>query len=298
MSSPQTSNDALDLVFWPGSLALLGRSFEDQMTAAVAGGFTSIAISMDTFKRTAAEGCSARDVVDMAAERGLKINQLDGVTSWTPHRFPAELPVELRDRFDYDPQETLDVASRLGISIVITMAVCGKGELTPSEFTAMFADYCELAHKHQVRVDLEAASPWGLDTMPMAWDVLRNSGAENAGLLIDTWHLQKGSPDFEGDLRLLKSIPARYLQNVQLSDSLLQPKAPTLFEDCMRFRTFPREGEQSLACIVQIIADKGELKSVGPEVFSDRIASLSLQETGERAGRGTRKTLREVGITG
>lgn len=266
------------------------------MTAAVAGGFTSIAISMDTFKRATAEGRSARDVVDLAAERGLKINQLDGVTSWTPHRFPAELPVELRDRFDYDPQETLDVASRLGITTVITMAVCKKGELTTAEFTTMFADYCEIAQKHGVRVDLEAASPWGLDTTPMAWDVLRDSGAENAGLLIDTWHLQKGSPDFEGDLRLLAGIPARYLQNVQLSDSLLRPHAPTLFEDCMRFRTFPREGEQSLARIVRIIADKGALRSIGPEVFSDQVTLLTLQEIGERAGRGTRKTLREVEV--
>jgi sugar phosphate isomerase/epimerase len=298
MTNPSITagESALDLVFWPGSLTLIGCSFEDQLAAAAAGRFTSIAISADTYIGATAGGRTARDIVALAAEHGLSIHQLDGASSWTPFRFPAELPLEVRDRFDHSPERVLDIAAGLGISTVVTVGVFAWGQLCTEELIPMFAKFCDQARERCLRVDLEFISLWGIPNLRMAWDIVRGADRENSGLLIDTWHLQKGSHDFEQDLVLLETIPGTRLANLQLADSLLAAKAATLFEDCQRFRRFPGEGEQSLERIVSIMSSKGGLQSVGPEVFSDEVATLSLVDLGRRAGDGTRRTLVRAGL--
>jgi sugar phosphate isomerase/epimerase len=254
-------------------------------------------VSADTFNRAVASGNrTARDIVSIAADNGLAINQLDGASSWTPFRFPAELPVEVRERFDIPPERMLDIAADLGISTVVAVGVFKRGQLETDELVPMFAAFCDQAKQRGLRVDLEFIALWGIPTLQMAWDIVRTADRDNSGLLVDTWHLQRGSADFERDLVLLESIPAERLANLQLADSSLTPKAATLFEDCQRFRRFPGEGEQSLGRIASLMAAKGRLRSVGPEVFSEEIANLPTLEVGKRAGEGTRRTLELAGI--
>jgi hypothetical protein len=66
---------------------------------------------------------------------------------------------------------------------------------------------------------------------------------KNAGIMLDTWHFSRGNPDFA----LLKSLPGECLVSVQVADARRDQRGATLFEDTVRFRKFPGEGELPIA---------------------------------------------------
>jgi sugar phosphate isomerase/epimerase len=71
-------------------------------------------------------------------------------------------------------------------------------------------------------------------------------------------------------------------------------RGATLFEDTVRYRMFPGEGELPLVEILEILLEKG-LQEVGPEVFSDEADRLPSEEAGRRCGAGLRRVLEAAG---
>ena len=59
-------------------------------------------------------------------------------------------------------------------------------------------------------------------------------------------------------------------------------RGATLFEDTVRFREFPGEGELPVIEILKILYEKGHLRQIGPEVFCDEADSLSPFVAGKR----------------
>ena len=144
-----------------------------------------------------------------------------------------------------------------------------------------------------INVDLEPIPFWGIRDLALAWDIVREAGRDNAGIMIDTWHIQKGSPDYARDIALLESIPGERLMNVQLADADLAPRADTLGGDVL-FRRFPGEGELEITRMLGIISGKGCLKSVGPEIVSAEQDAMDNIAIGERSGRTTREAVRSA----
>jgi hypothetical protein len=110
--------------------------------------------------------------------------------------------------------------------------------------------------------------------------------------MIDTWHFSKGNPDFA----LLKSLPGECLVSVQVADAIQAQRGETLFEDTVRFRKFPGEGELPIAEILTILHQKGNLRRIGPEVFSDEADALSPEIAGKRSAESLCRVLRSAGI--
>ncbi|MDF2997289.1 MAG: sugar phosphate isomerase/epimerase [Xanthobacteraceae bacterium] len=108
--------------------------------------------------------------------------------------------------------------------------------------------------------------------------------------MIDTWHFPRGKLDLD----LLRAIPSRFLRAAQVSDATRVIRGATLFEDTVRYRMFPGEGELPLVKILEILVEKG-LQEVGPEVFSDEADRLPPEETGRRCGAGLRRVLEAAG---
>jgi len=66
-----------------------------------------------------------------------------------------------------------------------------------ARFTALFAQYCELARKGGIRVALEFLPYSGVRNLEAAMRVIDASGADNAGVLLDALHLERsgGTPE-------------------------------------------------------------------------------------------------------
>lgn len=289
----------LDLVFWPvGHTAL---DLRDHLAIARAGGFDSLAIAPNRAKALMKQGFTAANLVDMAAEQGLRYSQLDGIATWVEHwratRGDSELNAWIESLFDIDLTEALEIGAALGATAAVAVPFFDEGSIPYPQVVEDFGRFCDIAARYGIEIHIEFIPFWGVPDLPGAAAIVAAADRGNAGIVVDTWHLQKGSRDFPRDMELLRTLPGRWLKHVQLADADRAAHAETLAGDVM-FRKFPGEGELALAEMVAIIAAKGGLASIGPEVVNAGLAGMPLAEIGEQAGRTTRNLLAQVGISG
>jgi 4-hydroxyphenylpyruvate dioxygenase len=135
---------------------------------------------------------------------------------------------------------------------------------------------------------------WAVPDLRTAWTIVAESGWENCGIMFDTWHFLKGqaSPDYAS----LREIPAELIVSVQVSDALSAPVGTSLEDECLHWRAVPGEGTLSLAKPMEIVRKKN-VRSIGPEVYSDALDRLTPEEVGRRCAAGLERTLREAGFT-
>jgi sugar phosphate isomerase/epimerase len=153
-----------------------------------------------------------------------------------------------------------------------------------------FGNFCDAAAMRGLRVELEFVPFWGIPDLGAAWDVVRRAGRPNAGIPVDTWHLQKGSADFERDLQLLAELPPDIVTNIQLADAQLASEAENLYAQG-RLRRFPFDGELAIDRIARIVARNGTLRRIGTEIFGAAIDELSNVEAGRRSASATRAVI-------
>jgi sugar phosphate isomerase/epimerase len=276
-----------DLVFWPGGLGPLG--FAAVLEATAAGGFTRMAISPLMIHQLLATG-SAAGIIAQAHQSGVTLSDLDGVSSWAPLWHEDNSMPWIRERFDFTAAQCLDMASATGLTSVLVVGAFDRGALDIDTLTEHFGAFCDDAAARDIRVELEAVSYWGIPELPMAWEIVRGAGRPNSGLVIDTWHLQKGSTDFQRDLEVLESIPADRLTNLQVADALLAPRADSLYAE-RRFSRFPGDGELAIEQVVRLLDSKGGLKRIGTEMVGHALDGLTPAEVGRRSALAVRTLL-------
>lgn len=287
----------LDLVFWPVGHSAL--SLQEHLEIAKAGKFTSLAIAPNRAKTMMKQGLTAADLVEMAAEHGVRYTQLDGIATWVKDwratKGDPDLNAWIEGLFDIDMVEALEIGAALGAQAAVAVPFFDEGSIPNDRLIQDFARFCDIAAGYGIEIHIEFIPFWGLRDLPAVWQIVSAADRENSGIMVDTWHLQKGSPDFRRDMDLLRAIPGKFLQHVQMADADLAAYADTLAGDVM-FRKFPGEGELEIAEMLSIIMEKGHLRSLGPEVVNANLADMTTREIGERAGATTRAMLGQLGV--
>lgn len=283
---------SVDLTYWPVGIG--DRSYSDHLDVAESGNFQRLAIAPNRAKALLRSGVTASDIVEQALEKGVRLGPLDGVATWvTRWRNESGDPAlrEMLDAvFEIDLGEALDIAASLGIEAAVAVAYFDEGNVPQDEIVEGFARLCALAQGYGIRIDIEPIPFWGVPNLVAAADIVKAANCRNAGILIDTWHIQKGSKDFEADLALLEQIPGDWLKHVQLADADLASYADTLAGDVM-FRKFPGEGELQITRMLALIAEKGEIESIGPEIVNAEHSRMSNGDIGRESGRSTRDAI-------
>lgn len=282
---------AVDYSLWPACVKT--HSFAEQLRAATAGGFDSLPIGPLTYRSLRDGGQSAAEIAAMAADHGIRLGHYDGFTDWAPVRCAPDLPAAARAVFEVSSDECLEICHELGLKAVCATAGFTAGTVELPALIDGFAAFCERAQAAGVHVDLEFIPMWGIPTLSVAWDIVRGAGASNSGVLLDTWHFFRGCPDVE----LLRAMPAGSITTVQVADALGAGRHGDLFEECIRFRQLPGEGDLALIEVLTILLDKGGVRSIGPEVFSDHLDRLDAIEAARRVAAATGAVLAEAGWT-
>jgi sugar phosphate isomerase/epimerase len=280
----------IDYVFWPAPVRRY--SFREHLTAAEAGGFNSLAVAPEAYRQAISSGLSAKDMVAMASDKGVALRHLDTLTDWAPVRVPSEIDAGLRSRFDVSADECFAICEALGLETILAVAGYDEGAIPLEVLVEGFGRLCDRAAQNGLWVDLEFMPFWGLPDLATAWAIVAAAQRKNAGIMVDTWHFSKGNPDFA----LLKSLPGECLVSVQVADALQAQQGATLFEDTVRFRKFPGEGELPIAEILAILHKKGHLRRIGPEVFSDEADALPPEIAGKRSAESLRRVLHAAEI--
>lgn len=280
----------VDLVFW--SAAARTHDFKGHVAAAKAGGFTSMAIAPEVYQTSLEDGISPKDMRAMAEDAGAPLRYLDSLTDWAPIRTPTECSADLRARFDVPTDYCFRMCEKLGLNSILAVAGFDPGRCELSQLIDGFGKLCDRAKGEGYWIDLEFMPFWGMPKLSDAWAILKGADPDNAGILVDVWHFSKGAYELD----LLRSIPGKYLRGMQIDDGVMRQVGSSLFDDTSNHRNFPGEGEMAVVEIISMIAAKGHLAHVGPEVFSLEADALSPVDVGRRCGDTTRDVLRRAGV--
>jgi sugar phosphate isomerase/epimerase len=240
------------------------HGFAARCEAAASAGFTGIGLHVDDLARTVAGGLDVDGMRDVLAAAGLRVVEIEFLAGWA---LDDEGP---------GGEGVAAVADAFGGRHVSAGEFRG-GELDPVAAAKRLAEAAGRAAERDLLVAVEAF-PWSaIRDYGTAVDLVRRSGAPNAGLLVDVWHFFNGgaSPD------LLQDLPGAGVAAVQLNDG------PRVHDDLLvnarATRRLPGEGELDVVGLVQAVERTGFTGPYCVEVNTPGFRALPLEEAAERA---------------
>lgn len=267
------AHDKDTFLLWQGTMREL--PLDAQLRIARDTGFGKISITPLHTRKWMAKGLSARDMLAMADDHGVKLAHLDPLTRWAPKWVPDNVDPGFHPFLGFEVDDFLDLAEQMQVESMSTICCFPAGTVNRPQLTEAFAAICALAGARGIRCDLEFIPFWGLFDLNMAWQTVRDSGAKDAGIVFDYWHFMRGNPDMD----LLRSIPGNRISCVQLADAgATYPEDRSAVDDCLNHRVPCGDGNFPVSEITQALAEIGGLNNVGPEIFSSRFDAMSEAE--------------------
>jgi sugar phosphate isomerase/epimerase len=245
-------------ILWPGTIGL-SRTPTEVVDAAVAAGVVEVSLSVEDAVRAGPRGRA--ELSRYATDRGVAVGVLDGLLSWMPltSRRLAERASPL--------PAVLEAARDLGAGHLNAVVV--KTDLDTDGLADSLAQACDAAAAAGCAVMLEFSPIGGLPDLAAAWDLVQRADRPNAGILFDTWHFFRGTPD----IGLLATIPSDRIMAVQISDVGAEVQGD-LWQDTLHHRRLPGDGAADLDAVARTLTEMGALTRVGPEVISDELHAL------------------------
>ena len=247
-------------LLWSGTIGL-ESPIASRIEAARACGYARVSLSaLDVF-RAEESGVPARDVGRMFADNGLDI-VMDPIMNW----YDGEAPAGSRfARFTCD--EALRMCSDVG-AVSATAIGQGSSELPVERIAESFAVLCDRASDIGMDIHLEFTALHAINSLRMAWDIVRLADRSNGGIVFDTWHFFRTDPDFA----LLETIPGERIMCVQVDDGAAEVVG-TMRDDTLN-RLLPGDGTFDLVRAIACLDRIGGLTWVGPEVISPTLAAM------------------------
>ncbi|WP_406462416.1 sugar phosphate isomerase/epimerase [Streptomyces sp. NBC_01622] len=271
---PQPSEIAWTL--WAGTIGL-DSPITSRVEAATAAGYQRISLSPPDVARAESAGIRAGELGRMIRDAGLGI-VLDPVMNWY-----QGVPTGASSFAAFSMDDALRMCEALGAEAMSAMANVGPGGDTPAtEFAEAYGRLCDRASDLGVRVQLEFIPMTAVPDLAAAWRIVKSADRDNGGLLFDTWHFFRGTPDF----RLLGRIPGERVFAVQLSDAPADVHG-TLLQDTRR-RSVPGDGSFDLPRVVAVLHRIGALREVGPEVIHPALEAMPAVAAARLAGDRSR----------
>lgn len=281
----------IETCLWPACVKM--QPFSRQVDAAVAGGFDTLAIGGPTYRTLTSGQMTGADIRALAEGHGITLGHYDGFTDWAPVRHDDSIPAEARAVFDFSTDEVLEMCAALGLRSVGATGAYRPDRFGLNELADAFGAFCERAARQGLWVDLEFIPFWGIPDLRTAWDIVNASGADNAGILFDTWHFCRGT----ADLNLLATLPPHAITAIQVAGGLTPEPGMSLIEECLTLRTAPGMGDLDVVPALKLLARQEKVRSIGPEVFSDMLDALPAEEAGQQMAEGLRFALQPLGRT-
>jgi len=229
--------------------------FRDRVQAAARAGFTGIGIWHADLEHIL-EKRSLKEMKRILDDHGIRHVELEFLTDWF-------LSGERKKKSDTQKEILLTAAEVLGAHHVkvgdFNRATCPMAQLIES-FTRLCAD----AADHGTKIGFELMPFAMIDSLTDSLLMVEGSGAANAGIVLDLWHLVKlGIP-----YTALRSLPLHAIVGVELNDGTFH--APwSLQEDTVNHRRFCGEGEFDVRGFLRTVQEIGYPGPWGIEVLSE-----------------------------
>ncbi len=254
-------------------------TFEDRVIAAKEGGYEGIGLRAETYVDALAEGLHDEDILAILDKHGMKVTEVEYITLWAEDERSYEQK--------YKEQICFHMCDLFGVGHINI----GLMETYSVEHDAKkLAELCQRAGKRII--GLEPMPYSGVPDLATAWAIVSQSGAENAYMILDTWHWVRANQPFD----LLTPEQAKKVISVQINDAYERPYAKSILRDeSMHDRLAPGAGAKDTAGFVKMLKDAGvDPKVIGVEVISDAILAKGIKEAAAETCEGARKVLAEA----
>lgn len=151
---------------------------------------------------------------------------------------------------------------------------------TLEQATEVFAKVCEDARNVGTNVLFEMMPFAMIDDFEQSVKMCADAGADNGGVMMDTWHMFKmGVP-----METIAGIETQYLLGIELNDGWNEtPEGMTLVEETVLDRQFPGEGDWDMPAFMDACAATGYDGPYGVEVINEANLSRDLDELVRKA---------------
>ncbi|WP_207401613.1 sugar phosphate isomerase/epimerase family protein [Phytopseudomonas dryadis] len=262
-----------DLTFTMPFSNVLHLSFADKIEATQRAGFSELTLQPQEVRRIVGQGLSIGDMKAIAADGGVRINRLDPLCTWNPNWQPKNMDDAFVADHSMPAEEFFALCNAFGCQYMSLNATFAHDRYSQQQQVDFYAGICQRAAEHGLVCDLEPIPMWGVRSLENGWDIVRQAGQANGGLVLDTLHFTRS----HSSLETLAGIPGDRIHCVQICDGVLAlPEGTTLEQDCFQ-RLWPGQGDFVLKPIISLLNDIGGLNQVGPEVFSLANAALSAE---------------------
>ncbi|MGF7147100.1 sugar phosphate isomerase/epimerase [Sphingomonas zeicaulis] len=263
--------------------------FLDRLAPARAAGFAGVSMFAADMETLAGQGVDAAEVRMRVADAGLFIHEVEIVGNWLPGTPTKPNPGWLEALLQRTTAaHVIAIAGAVGAR-GITVAELRGVACPPDEAAQAFAALCDRAADVGLHVALEFVPTGRIPDLATAWPIVEAAGRANGGLLVDSWHMFRGTPD----LGLLASLPAWAIKSIQICDAPAEPEAD-LDHAMVHDRLLPGEGALDLAGFIVALRETGTSAPLGVEIFSDALAALPMAEIAARCAAAARRMIGET----
>ncbi len=252
---------------------------EDRLSAATEAGFSGIGLYIGEYQRLKAAGLAHGWLDEQLARYGQCVAEIEVVRGWATddqsdaaHEFEL-LAWEMADRFQ----------SRY-------LQAIGPYDGSAEDAGRRFGSLCDRASDHGLVVGLEFLPFTNIIDARDALNVVEIAGRDNGGVCVDIWHHVRGA----NDQALIDAIPTEKIMGIQMSDGPLAQEMESYYDDCLRRRRAPREGDMPTTQFVRGLIDKGVSVPWSLEVCNDEVWGQLAFPHVMRCATGMNATLREA----
>lgn len=261
-----------------GAIEVSGEQLKTIVDASADAGFTGVSLWAFHHLSAVGAGTSSEVVRAWHTDRGLSVPIVESLIGWETGNLAA---------IEEQCGPTFEVAAYYGAKTVAGV-VMGT-EINFAAAATGLAKLAQMADERGLGVCIEWL-PWsGLPDLKSAWKLVQDVGAENVGLVLDSWHWlrQPGGPD-EATLR---AIPGDRIHCVQLDDTTFVGSGDDPMMESMTNRSLPGEGDVDWPALLSILEDIGADPIWAPEVFNVQLLEEGPLEMARQIRRATYEVL-------
>ncbi|AYW46340.1 sugar phosphate isomerase/epimerase [Tetragenococcus koreensis] len=253
--------------------------FEDRVKTAKEAGYEGIGLRAETYVDALNEGLFDQDILEILAKYEMKVTEVEYIVQWAEEHRSYEQK--------YKEQVCFHMCNLFGVSHVNI----GLMESYSVEYTAQkLKELCQRAGNYIIGVEPMPYS--GLPDFDRAYQVVKQSGCDNAMVILDVWHWVRADQPY----RSLTKEEAAKVISIQISDAYERPYADAILRDeSMHDRLAPGVGAKDTAGFVRMVKESGiNPKVIGVEVISDAYLVKGLEFTNTFTFDKTIEILKEV----
>ena len=222
-----------------------------------------------------------RNIYRLLELNGIHAVELDLVTDWFMDGPRGEASAAIT-------HELLEAAEALKASHIKVIGDTQR-QFPFEKMIQPFADLCSKAADVGTKIGIEVTPSSNLIQPADALKLIETSGASNAGVILDIWHIARAGIPYER----IEEIPGSLILGVELCDAAKEPEG-TLAEDCINHRKLCGEGGLDTKSFANAVVRTGYSGLFAVEILSEEHRARPLDEAASVAIQSASDLFRQV----